>query len=175
MAKKLSASSRPEKLVRVSAGRIFSKPITKAQSERLARLAKKPDSAIDVSDIPPLTDEQLAQMVPYRLRSKTTLISFRVQNDVLTWLKSKGLGHYKPDQCDSRQRDGRRTATEEHLSPWGPRPAILSTTDQTGSARENISSRSPSMPYVNRSRKLFGPPFTLNIAAGPCLNHGAAL
>ena len=93
MAKKLSASSRPEKLVRVSAERIFSKPITKAQRERLARLAEQPDSAIDVSDIPPLTDEQLAQMVPSRLRSKTTLISFRVQNDVLTWLRSKGPGH----------------------------------------------------------------------------------
>jgi len=48
----------------VSAERIFNKPITKAQRERLARLAKKPDSAIDVSDIPPLTDEQLAEMVP---------------------------------------------------------------------------------------------------------------
>lgn len=93
MAKKSSASSRPEKLVRVRSERIFNKPITKAQRERLARLAAQPDSAIDVSDIPPLTDERLAQMVPYRLRSKTTLISFRVQNDVLTWLKSKGPGH----------------------------------------------------------------------------------
>ena len=32
-------------------------------------------------------------MVPFLLRSKTTLISFRVQNDVLSWLKSKGSGH----------------------------------------------------------------------------------
>lgn len=93
MAKKSSASFRPEKLFRVSAERILNEPVTKTQRERLARLAKKPDSAIDVSDIPPLTDEQLAQMVPNRLRSKTTLISFRVQNDVLTWLKSKGPGH----------------------------------------------------------------------------------
>jgi uncharacterized protein (DUF4415 family) len=73
--------------------RIFHKPLTKQQRERLSRLAKKPDSEIDVSDIPPLTDQQLAEMVPFRLRSKTTLISFRVQNDVLTWLKSKGPGH----------------------------------------------------------------------------------
>ena len=93
MAKKLSTSSQPEKLVRTSAERIFNKPLTKTQRERLARLAQKPDSAIDFSDIPPLTDEQLAQMVPLRLRSKTTLISFRVQNDVLAWLKSKGPGH----------------------------------------------------------------------------------
>lgn len=41
MAKKLSSSSRPEKLVRVSAERIFSKPISKARRERLARLATR--------------------------------------------------------------------------------------------------------------------------------------
>src|SRR5579862_2463190 len=93
MAKKSSASSRPEKLVPVKAEHIFSKPLTKRQRATLDRLAKKPDAEIDFSDIPPLTDEQLAQMVPFRLRSKTTLISFRVQNDVLAWLKSKGPGH----------------------------------------------------------------------------------
>jgi uncharacterized protein (DUF4415 family) len=93
MAKKSSVSSRPGKLVRVKAERILSKPPTKQRRDLLARLAKKTDSQIDVSDIPPLTDQQLAEMVPFRLRSKTTLISFRVQNDVLTWLKSKGPGH----------------------------------------------------------------------------------
>lgn len=79
--------------MRVKAEHIFNKPLTRQQRDRLGRLAKKPDSEIDVSDIPPLTDKQLAEMVPYRLRSKTTLISLRVQNDVLTWLKSKGPGH----------------------------------------------------------------------------------
>ncbi len=93
MAKKSSVSSQPEKLVRVNAETILNKPLTKRQRDMLARLAKKKDSEIDFSDIPPLTDEQLAQMVPYRLRPKTTLISFRVQNEVLTWLKSKGPGH----------------------------------------------------------------------------------
>ena len=93
MAKKSSASYQPEKLVRVKAGDILSKPLTKQQRASLKSLAKKPDSEIDFSDIPELTDEQLAQMVPFRLRSKTSLISFRVQNDVLSWLKSKGPGH----------------------------------------------------------------------------------
>jgi uncharacterized protein (DUF4415 family) len=93
MAKKSSESSRPERRVRLKAERIFDKPLTEQQQADLKRLAKKPDSDIDFTDIPPLTDEQLAQMVPYRLRSKTTLISFRVQNDVLEWLKSKGPGH----------------------------------------------------------------------------------
>ena len=93
MVKKLSVSSRQEKLVRVKAELIFNKALTKRQRERLARLAEKPDSEIDTSDIPPLTDQQLAEMVPNRLRPKTTLISLRVQNDVLVWLKSKGPGH----------------------------------------------------------------------------------
>ena len=93
MAKKSSASSQPEKLVRVKAEHILNKPLTKQQRTSLNRLAKRPDSEIDFSDIPPLTDEQLAQMVPFRMRSKTTLISLRVENDVLTWLKSKGPGH----------------------------------------------------------------------------------
>jgi uncharacterized protein (DUF4415 family) len=61
---------------------------------RLDRLAARPDSEIDYSDIPPLTDEELAEMVPYSvMRAKTTLISFRIPNDVLEWLKSKGPGH----------------------------------------------------------------------------------
>jgi len=93
VAKKSSVSSRPEKLVQVNAEHILNKPLSKQQRATLNRLAKKPDSEIDFSDIPPLSDEQLAQMVPFRLRSKTTLISFRVQNDVLVWLKSKGPGH----------------------------------------------------------------------------------
>ena len=93
MAKKSSASSQQEKRVSVKAGDIFSKPLSSKQRAMLAELAKKPDSEIDFSDIPELTDEQLAEMVPFRLRSKTTLISFRVENDVLEWLKSKGPGH----------------------------------------------------------------------------------
>ena len=93
MAKKSSASSRPEKRISVKAERILSKPLTKRQRAMLDKLAQKSDSELDYSDIPPLTDEQLAQMVPARLRSKTTLISLRVENDVLEWLKSKGPGH----------------------------------------------------------------------------------
>lgn len=93
MAKKSSASSPQGKLVRVKAKDILAKPLTSRQKAMLTRLVNKPDSEIDVSDIPQLTNEQLAEMVPARLRPKTTLVSFRVQNDVLAWLKSKGPGH----------------------------------------------------------------------------------
>jgi uncharacterized protein (DUF4415 family) len=72
---------------------ILNKPVTQEDIDRRNRLAAMPDSEIDYSDIPPLTDEQWAGVVPYRLRAKTTPISFRIQIDVLEWLKSKGPGH----------------------------------------------------------------------------------
>jgi hypothetical protein len=56
MAKKSSASSRPEKLVSVNAGDIINRPPTKRQQAMLRRLAKLPDSEIDYSDIPPIND-----------------------------------------------------------------------------------------------------------------------
>ena len=59
-----------------------------------------PDSEIDYSDIPPLTDEQLAGMV---LREKTTPVSFRIQEDVLDCsIQRAGLSH--PRQRDSGER-----------------------------------------------------------------------
>jgi uncharacterized protein (DUF4415 family) len=71
----------------------LNKPVTQEQIDRWKRLAAMPDSEIDVSDIPELTDEQLAQAIPFRMRTKTTPVSFRIQIDVLEWLKSKGPGH----------------------------------------------------------------------------------
>jgi uncharacterized protein (DUF4415 family) len=93
MAKKSSASSRPEKLVSWKAEDILSKPLTKRQRAMMQRLATMPDSEIDYSDAGELTAEQLASAVRFRERTKTTLISLRVRNDVLEWLKSKGPGH----------------------------------------------------------------------------------
>ncbi len=93
MAKKLSASSRPEKRVSLKAEDILNRPLTKRQRGMLEQLAKKPDSEIDFSDIPELSDEQLAAAVRFRDRPKTTLISLRLRNEVLEWLKAKGPGH----------------------------------------------------------------------------------
>ena len=63
--KKLSASSRPAKLISVSAESIFGKPASKQQKAVLSRIAKRQnagdDSGTDYSEIPDLTDEQLAQ------------------------------------------------------------------------------------------------------------------
>jgi uncharacterized protein (DUF4415 family) len=63
----------------------------------LRRLAAKQaagdDSDINFDDIPRLTDEQLARMVPLRdLRPKVP-VSVRLEPRVLAWLRSKGKGH----------------------------------------------------------------------------------
>ncbi len=90
MATKPSASSRREKLVRVSAGDILNKPLKRKQQQALQQLKDLPDSEIDYSDIPPLTDAQLASA--FRPQSKQ-LIAVRLDRDILEWLKSYGEGY----------------------------------------------------------------------------------
>ena len=80
---------------------IFNKPLTKRERETLRRTAERQaagdDSHIDYSDIPPLSDEQLAAMMRFRdakdRMEKKKMISLYVRGDVLEWLKSKGPGH----------------------------------------------------------------------------------
>ncbi len=90
--KKSSASSRPAKLIRVSADSIFSKP-GKAQKAALSRIAKRQaaedDSGIDYSDIPALTDEQLAQF----RRTPKVLVAARIDREVYDWLLRYGKGY----------------------------------------------------------------------------------
>jgi uncharacterized protein (DUF4415 family) len=90
MTKKSSASSQPERLVRVKSASILGKPLHKRQREELDKLAAMPDSEIDYSDIPPLTEEQLAKA--FRPRDKQ-LIAVRLDRDVLVWLKGYGEGY----------------------------------------------------------------------------------
>ncbi len=93
MAKKSSASSRRGKLISVSAESIFSRPLNKRQKAVLARIAKRQaageDSDIDYSDIPPLTDEQLAQF----RRAPKVLIAARLDRDIYDWLRRYGAGY----------------------------------------------------------------------------------
>src|SRR5882724_2724751 len=98
MAKKLSASSRPAKLTSVNSDDILNKPLTKRQQGVLKRLAARQaagdDSHINYSDIPPLSDEQVARMVRMRdLPPAKVPVSIRLDPQILQWLKSKGEGH----------------------------------------------------------------------------------
>jgi uncharacterized protein (DUF4415 family) len=89
MAKKSSASSQPEKLVRTKAEDILGKPLTKAQRVKLAKLKNLPDDQIDYSDIPPLTEDQLSRM----FQPGRQLIAVRLDREVLEWLRSFGPGY----------------------------------------------------------------------------------
>ncbi len=93
MTKKSSASSRRGKLISASAESILSKPLNKRQQATLARIAKRQatgdDSDIDYSDIPRLTDAQLARF----RRAPKVLVAARLDRDVYDWLKKYGDGY----------------------------------------------------------------------------------
>ena len=67
MTKRSSESSQPGEPIRVSADSIFKAPLSEEQKTVLKEFAAKQaagdDSGIDYSDIPPLTDDQLATAV----------------------------------------------------------------------------------------------------------------
>ncbi len=69
-------------------------PRTAQQQAELQTLAELPDSAIDVSDIPPLTAEfwQHAVRNPFYRPTKTAT-TVRIDSDVLLWIKAKGKGY----------------------------------------------------------------------------------
>ena len=77
----------------MSAESIFSKPVSKKQKTALSRIAKRQaagdDSAIDYSDIPALTDQQLAQF----RRTPKVLVAARLDKEVYDWLLRYGKGY----------------------------------------------------------------------------------
>jgi uncharacterized protein (DUF4415 family) len=69
-------------------------PLTDKQRANLKALATRPDSDIDYSDIPPMTEEQLKNAVRGRFyKPIKRQITARVDADVLEWLKSQGRGY----------------------------------------------------------------------------------
>lgn len=69
-------------------------PLTDAQKRHLEELAARPDNEIDTSDIPELTDAQLAGMRRVEhFRPVKKQITARLDADVLAWLKAGGRGY----------------------------------------------------------------------------------
>jgi uncharacterized protein (DUF4415 family) len=69
-------------------------PLTNARRAKLKALATRPDSEIDTSDIPEMTEEQWKKARRghfYRPRKRQ--ITARVDADVLDWLKAQGKGY----------------------------------------------------------------------------------
>ncbi len=93
MAKKLSASSRRGKQIRVSAESIWNKPLTKRQQRALDKTANRQKladvSQIDYSEIPAIAHNQLTQ---FRQPPKK-LVAVRLDADVFEWLQQYGAGY----------------------------------------------------------------------------------
>jgi uncharacterized protein (DUF4415 family) len=69
-------------------------PLTEAQRANLRALAARPDSEIDFSDIPEMTDEEWKNAERgHFYRPVKRQITARVDSDVLEWLKAQGKGY----------------------------------------------------------------------------------
>jgi uncharacterized protein (DUF4415 family) len=69
-------------------------PLTEADRAKLRALAARPDSEIDLSDIPEMTDEEWKNAERGRFyRPIKRQITARVDADVLAWLKAQGKGY----------------------------------------------------------------------------------
>ena len=97
MAKKSSASSRRAGLKSVRSEDIRNRRWTEKERQALRRAARRQasgdDSDINYRDIPPLTDQQLANLARLRNLRRKVAVSVRLDPQVLDWLKSKGQGH----------------------------------------------------------------------------------
>ena len=69
-------------------------PMTEARRAKLRTLGLRPDSEIDFSDIPEMTDEEWKNAERGNFyRPVKRQITARVDADVLDWLKSQGKGY----------------------------------------------------------------------------------
>ena len=68
-------------------------PLSKKQKAEIKKLSELPDSKIDYSDSPSLTDAFWKNAVsPFHKPTKSST-TVRVDSDVLAWLKSQGKGY----------------------------------------------------------------------------------
>jgi uncharacterized protein (DUF4415 family) len=61
--------------------------------KELERLAAKPDSEIDLSDIPEIREIPSDAVIGRFYRPKKTAVTIRLDADVVAWLKSTGGGY----------------------------------------------------------------------------------
>ncbi len=68
--------------------------VTPAMKRRLKAAANRPDSEIDLSDIPELTEDFWKNAIPspfYRPVKKQ--VTVRLDSDIIAWLRNKGAGY----------------------------------------------------------------------------------
>jgi uncharacterized protein (DUF4415 family) len=81
-------------MTKIVRNRLSDSPMTAARKRRLARLAARPDSTIDFSDLPELGEKfwQNAVRNPFYRPVKHQL-TLRLDADVIAWLRKKGKGY----------------------------------------------------------------------------------
>ena len=67
--------------------------LTTEKRKELAKLAKMPDSRIDLSDIPEIKNLPSDAVIGKFYRPKKTSVTIRLDADVLAWLKATGTGY----------------------------------------------------------------------------------
>lgn len=67
--------------------------LTAEKRKDLVRLAKMPDSRIDLSDIPEIKNLPSDALMGRFYRPKKTSVTIRLDADVLAWLKATGEGY----------------------------------------------------------------------------------
>jgi len=87
----------------------MSKASTKTRSVKISsrtrELYEKRDRSVDHSDVPQLPPARWAKgVVGTYYRPLKSQISFRIDNDILAWLKSKGQGHLSRINAILRER-----------------------------------------------------------------------
>ncbi len=68
------------------------KRLTKAQADEIRNLSRMKEKEIDLSDIPEVTDWSSAVVGKF-YRPIKTLVTLRLESDVLAWLKQQGRGY----------------------------------------------------------------------------------
>jgi uncharacterized protein (DUF4415 family) len=68
--------------------------MTPSRKRRLAKLARRPDSSIDFSDIPELTEKFWRNAIPNPFYRPVKLqLTLRLDADVIAWLRKHGKGY----------------------------------------------------------------------------------
>ena len=68
-------------------------PVSDTRLAELKALAERPDSEIDFSDSPEVTDARWKNAISFCYRPVKQQITARLDSDVLHWLKSSGKGY----------------------------------------------------------------------------------
>ncbi len=86
------------------------KQLTAKKRASLRRLAQRPDSEIDLSDIPEIRQFPSDAVIGKFYRPKKQSVTLRLDADVLAWLKASGEGYQTRVNAYLRQLMARRAS-----------------------------------------------------------------